>query len=688
MVSPGEGLGQGYRPHLDGLRTVAVYLVVLFHAGVDRFSGGFIGVDVFFVLSGYLVTQLLMRDLGGEGGRLRFGRFYVRRFRRLLPASFVALIVTAVVYSAIASQAELASAVGAFKAAFLYVANWYFIHQATDYFAADVNASPVQQFWSLAVEEQFYFVWPILLAGLFALTRGLQRHARRVMQLMIGVGGVASLVWALHLSTSNISRAYYGTDARAYQLLAGAFLALSPGLLRRVARVRVVWFAAPIGLFALLVLSTSLVDVNAVRRGVLATVAAVVLIVGIEAFRTGPVNWLFSSSPAVYLGKISYGTYLWHWPVILVAIALTDDSISPLSTFAISALVATGLASLSYQILERPVRQQKFLDRINPAVVVSGLAISAVAALVIIPTIIDPYQATANTARGESTAGFTAVPTLDFASVRSDVGDLHGVVLNENCFGRPTADCTAVRGSGSKILVIGDSHGQMMAPTFAKIAQEQDLTFSSAASSGCPWQENLYPADVRVAGDQVFLERCIAFKKDLYERVIPELDPDLIIGWSNDYLTRRPGAVYDKDGTPISSSGPEDLRQQIRAETERSIKKLSAGGAKVLIAEPVPSTTDKDPFLCLSKAAVLEECRFVADAQPSALDLLYRNLADRKTTYEGNFDTLMCPFMPICDPVIDGTIVRFDNQHITPRYATSLAGPMTTFLKNNQLIPE
>ncbi len=503
MVSRGDGPGEGYRPHLDGLRTVAVYLVVLFHAGVDRFSGGFIGVDVFFVLSGYLVTQLLMRDLGGDGGRLRFGRFYARRFRRLLPASFVALIVTAVVYSAIASQAELASAVGAFKAAFLYVANWYFIHQATDYFAADVNASPVQQFWSLAVEEQFYFVWPILLAGLFALTRGLQRHARRVMQLMIGVGGVASLVWALHLSTSNISRAYYGTDARAYQLLAGAFLALSPGLLRRVARVRVAWFAAPIGLFALLVLSTSLVDVNAVRRGVLATVAAVVLIVGIEAFRTGPVNWLFSSSPAVYLGKISYGTYLWHWPVILVAVAVTDDSISPVSTFAISALVATGLASLSYQILERPVRQQRFLDRINPAVVVSGLAISAIAALVIIPTIIDPYQATAptaaldtNTATGtDSLAGFTPVPDLDFAGAKDYRGlgldDVDGVA-KWNCVGEPSSACTIVQGSGEHILVIGDSQARMLFPTFAKIAQDHDLTLSTAAAGGCPWQRNLY----------------------------------------------------------------------------------------------------------------------------------------------------------------------------------------------------
>jgi peptidoglycan/LPS O-acetylase OafA/YrhL len=668
------------------LRVVAVYLVVLFHAGVDRFSGGFIGVDVFFVLSGYLVTQLLMRDLRRRGGGLRFGRFYARRFRRLLPASFVALIVTAIVYSAIASQAELASSLGAFKAAFLYVANWFFIHQATDYFAADVNASPVQQFWSLAVEEQFYFVWPILLAGLYAVTGRLRRHRHRVLQGVVLAAGIASLLWALRLASVNISRAYYGTDTRAYQLLAGAFVALSPGLLRRVSRLRIAWLAAPVGLLALLVLSTSLVDVNPVQRGVVAATATVVLLVGIEAFRTGPVQWLFSSGPAQYLGKVSYGTYLWHWPVIIVAVAVTDGAISPASTFALSAILATGLASLSYQILERPVREQRFLDRINVPVIAGGLAISVIAALVIIPSIVDPYSATTDTAEANTTTGFTPIPDLDFASARTDVGDLHDVRFNENCFGRPVADCTVVRGSGPHVLVIGDSHGQMVAPAFAKLAQERDLTFSTAASGGCPWQRDLYPVDRGVPSDKVFLDDCIAFKEDLYDRVIPELDPDIIVGWSNDYVTRRPGVVYDDEG-PVPTRGFEDTLRQVRAETERSVDELTARGAKVLMVEPVPSA-DVDPFVCLTKAKVLESCRFVADPSPSPLDRIYRDVADERTVYEANFDQLLCPFMPICDPVENGTIVRIDNQHITPKFSTSLAGPIADFLQRNSLIAQ
>ena len=413
--------GRGYRPHLDGLRAVAVYLVVAFHAGVARFAGGFIGVDVFFVLSGYLVTQLLMRDLVG-GGAVRFGRFYARRIRRLLPAAAILLLVTAVVYSAIASPADVASAVGSFKAAFLYVANWYFIHQSSDYFANNINASPVIHFWSLAIEEQFYFVWPLLLGALFAATRRLQRNGRGVMQGAVAAAGVASVLWALHLSSTNINRAYYGTDARAYQLLAGALLALSPGLIRRVVRRRGVEVVAALALVALLLMSTSSVEVTVIRRGIAATIVTAALIVAIEAARGGPVNRVLSWSPIVYLGRISYGTYLWHWPVILVALSVTDDAISPLSLLLISALVATGIASLSYTILERPVREQRLLDRVNPVVIVAGLSISVICALVVIPYVLEPNRLHVGAAQGDTTIGFTPIPKLTFKNAQFDDG--------------------------------------------------------------------------------------------------------------------------------------------------------------------------------------------------------------------------------------------------------------------------
>src|SRR6476469_5526129 len=206
-----------YRPQLDGVRTLAVYLVVAFHAGLVRFDGGFIGVDVFFVLSGYLVTSLLTRDVAAFGA-VRLGQFYSRRIRRLLPAAVVNLTVTAIVFAAIASPWEATNAIGAVRAAALYVANWYFIGQSADYFARNITASPVIHYWSLSVEEQFYILWPLLLSGLVLAGRRLLWTRGRLVQAGVVVIGLASLVTALALARTDPNRAYLATYTRAYQL--------------------------------------------------------------------------------------------------------------------------------------------------------------------------------------------------------------------------------------------------------------------------------------------------------------------------------------------------------------------------------------------------------------------------------------------------------------------------------------
>jgi len=399
-----------YRAHLDGLRAVAVYLVVLFHAGNDRFSGGYIGVDVFFVLSGFLVTQLLLRDIAASGS-IRLSRFYSRRFRRLLPAAFVTLLVTAVVYTAISSSLEVTDALGSFKAAFLYSANWYFIHQARGYFAADITANPVLHFWSLAVEEQFYLLWPLTLGALFAVTRRLDpRRRRRAIQAIVAIGAVTSALYALSLRTSNLNRAYYGTDTRAYELLAGALLALVPSLVVRSSRHgRAMRIATTGGIAALLVIASSSVHIDAIERGIAVTITTCVILVAIEAADGGIVKRVLSSNPVVYLGKISYGTYLWHWIVILVARRAFHPS--PLATAAIAFLVATALASLSFEMLERPVRISGLLDRHRQAVIAGGLALSVLSAFVLIPKLVDPAHAsTASTRAVGGTQGLTPIP--------------------------------------------------------------------------------------------------------------------------------------------------------------------------------------------------------------------------------------------------------------------------------------
>ena len=651
-----------YRPHLDGLRAVAVYLVVLFHAGSTRFPGGYVGVDVFFVLSGYLVTQLLLRDIGDRGS-IRLAHFYARRFRRLLPAAFVALVVTALVYTAIASPLEVADSVGSFKAAFLYSTNWYFIHNSTGYFGANLSANPVLHFWSLAVEEQFYLLWPLTLGGLFVVTRRLDARRRmHAIRIVLAVGAVASATWALSIRNTNPNRAYYGTDARAYELLAGALIALMPAFVASAVRFRrTTRVASAASIAALVVVASSWVHLDAIERGIAVTIITCVLIVALDAAGGGPVNRALSTRPAVYLGRISYGTYLWHWIVILVLVRTFHPA--PLAATAIACLVATAMASLSYEMLEQPVRTSTVLGRHGRSVIAAGLAISIVSALVVIPRIVDTADASSPAGLSAICAGFTPIPpSVDWRHANKGAGSF------VSCYRKPASACTVVRGGGKRVLLMGDSQAQMLVPTFTAIARREDLTLSVSTFALCPWQRDVFPRQPKNSADVAgrIVAHCGRQKEDLYRRVIPELDPDVIVVM-----------------TLVGVTGPDWGRA-----TARSVAQLRAGGRKVVIVEPIPRAPI-NPRDCLSQAKVLEECRYVARrGEARDVDAAYRQLARRNAgVFSADFDRLVCPFLPICDPVIGGRIVKWDSSHLTVAFAQSLAPQVDAYLKQTGVIP-
>jgi len=623
----------------------------------------------------------LLRDLARTDS-IRFGRFYSRRFRRLLPAAFVALTVTAVVYTAIAAPAEVSATVGSFKAAFLYSTNWYFIHQATGYFGADITTNPVLHFWSLAVEEQFYLLWPLALGGGFALTRRMDPARRmRVIRIAVAVGAVASAMWALSLRHSDPNRAYYGTDTRAYELLAGAFIALVPALVvaakqyRRAMRI-----ATTTSVAAVLLVASAWVHLDAIERGIAITVITCVLIVALEASDRGVVKRVLSTPTAVFLGKISYGTYLWHWLVILVLIRTFQ--ISTLSTIGIAALVATALATLSYELLEHPIRTAELLNRHRGPVIASGLAVSLISALVLIPAIVDPASAASPTARSSSTSGFTPVPaTPSWRDAKKGNGPI------VNCLGKPASACTIVRGTGPHILLIGDSHAWMFTPTFAAIARRDNLTLSVESKGGCPWQQGLYAPTIPAFGGNITPQDCKAEKEDAYSRVIPELKPDIIVVVNYGYEDPTQLVHFvDASGHLLKINTPSTLHA-VEAATTTSLAALRAGGRKVVIIEPIPHAPF-DPVKCLSQAKVLETCRYVASARPDGLERFYRRLAKQDSgVYSANFDRLVCPFLPICDPIVDHQIVKQDATHLTAAFAQSIAPAVNDYLEQIGALP-
>ncbi|WP_232007177.1 acyltransferase family protein [Mycobacterium intermedium] len=365
-------------PALDGLRAIAVALVLIGHGGIPGVSGGFIGVDIFFVLSGFLITSLLLDELG-RSGRIDLTGFWIRRARRLLPALVLMVLVVAAARDLLPYQALTGLRSDAL-AAFLWIANWRFVAQQTDYFTQGAPPSPLQHTWSLGVEEQYYFVWPLLMIAVTLVLAARARryfakttvgHVRFAMFIIAVLGAIVSAAGAIMFTTeATRDRIYFGTDTRAQALLIGAaasallvrdWSALNRGWClirtrwgRRIARLLPLVGLAVLGLIT----HYATGDAAEFRHGLLTVVAvaAVLVVAPVALEQRGAVARALSWGPLVWLGTISYGVYLWHWPIFLALNGERTGWEGP-RLFALRCAATVALAYVSYWVIEQPIRR-------------------------------------------------------------------------------------------------------------------------------------------------------------------------------------------------------------------------------------------------------------------------------------------------------------------------------------------
>jgi peptidoglycan/LPS O-acetylase OafA/YrhL len=451
-----------YRPEVDGLRALAVVPVVLFHAGLGLFSGGFVGVDVFFVISGYLITGILLADLAA--GRYSIARFYERRARRILPALFVMLLACLPLAWALMLPSELAAFGKSLLGTLGFASNVTFWLEE-GYFTTASEYKPLLHTWSLAVEEQFYLAFPLLLLVL-------RRCRRRTMAAVLGAACLASfalcLVAAYHFQTAN----FFLAPTRAWELLAGSLCALAGRQDHRRGAGWLGWAG-----IALIVGSIVLLDgfLPYPSHFTLPTVVGTVLLILFARADAGA-GRVLAAPPLVGVGLISYSLYLWHQPLLVFA-RLRDPAPPAPALMAGLCLAALLLAWASWRFVEQPFRRRSGLGAPRPALALAGLAALALAACGLFAVVSGGMAGRAAPTRDPHLLAFVASGTRP-AVPPFACPERAGLV----------APCLAVAAPGASLRIglFGDSHAEAALPGFTALARSRGMDLTYAALGGCP----------------------------------------------------------------------------------------------------------------------------------------------------------------------------------------------------------
>ncbi len=541
-----------YRPAVDGLRALAVLAVVVYH-GVERaLPGGWFGVDVFFVISGFLITSLLLAE-HRRWGSIHLAGFWLARIRRLLPALFLVLLAVVALTALLSPVGQRASVGTDVLATLGYVANWRFLLGDEAYFAQIAVPSPLRHTWSLAVEEQFYLLFPLVLSLLLVWTR------RRV-RIALVLGGLAlvsaALMAGLHTPGADVSRVYYGTDTRAHELLAGAMVAAlvarGPGALPAAVARRVDQAARVAALPALLLVLSCFWWATAAQDALLGglllpmCLAVAVVVLAAASSTPSPTQRLLALEPLRRVGLISYGLYLWHWPV-MIFLTPARTGLPELATFALQVVLSLALAAASYRWVEQPVRHHG-VRALVPRVPALGraVAVASVPALVV---------------------GAATLPALGSALRPASTDPADVVTIQAGPY-RPGPERLDV-------LLVGNSVPASLLEAYDSSAYP-DLAVTGHTHVGC----DALPADKVNGGALVRTPAECRQWRDDWSAAVLEAKADVVALFvPHTFLTDR-----SVDGRTLTFGSPE-YERYLREQLAAMVDDLSVGGARVVLVD-------------------------------------------------------------------------------------------------------
>ncbi|CAO1649710.1 acyltransferase [Salinibacterium sp. NSLL150] len=600
-------LASWFRGDINGLRVLAIVPVVAFHAGFPGFGGGFIGVDVFYVISGFLITTNLLREVEATG-RINIGQFWAKRVRRLVPASVLMVLVTLPLAAWLLSPLQWADLGRAAASTLLYVSNFLFSQQATDYFTVDLgDPSPFLHTWSLGVEEQFYVLWPLVViaAAVIAHRRGVA--IRRVLFIAFSATILLSFLLALIWTQTAPSAAFYLLPARAWEFAAAGLLALLPGrylgakLLRSL--MTVIGAAVLLATVVLLPETTPFPGFAA-----LLPVAATMLIIlgGRRADDEVPAlpARVLAIAPMQWVGNLSYSWYLWHWPfIVLAGVAFESERLRVTVGAAAASFVA---AAITYYLVENPIRFNPALVRSLRRTFISAAAVTVVGLLLAGGAVVQGNLAVQEYRLIEQARADKPAPECD-----RETTVVSGVNLCE--MGDVDSPVT--------VVLVGDSHAGQWKDALAEAAKQENIRLVVRWLTACA----AIGVDT-LSSKGEFTEGCQGFVQDT-ENIIEEIEPDaVLISQAEAY----DGRIVEPDGGALVLSEQLDLW---RASYDNTIILFETLGARVGVIQDNPRV-GYDPSTCLVRSG--GDAEGCASPRDEALEMTAVLQAVAKEAIEGH----------------------------------------------------